>query len=381
MANFKHLDLETYNGGHIFWNEDILKQDICNLYNLLSDQDYMRTLKFAKSMMMSQEIKANNAIEGINDDLSIIDEVIKREKSYMSLREQKRIINLYHGYQYILTHKIIDKTHLKELYKIMSDGILEKIYLDHMGEYYREGPVYILNRYSLSKDPFEGAQYQKIDYYMNKYFEYVNDDSKNMSEIDIFIKSQIMHFYFVYIHPYFDVNGRTSRTLAMWFLLNNKCYPYVIFNRAIAFAQTNYDKNIVVGRKYGNVTLFLKYMLDIVEKELEKAYIINSIEQNSKYNLSKEDLQMLEYFLTLKGNLTAKDLIYFYNHYNEKRNKKEIYEEKIQPLIDKEIFVKLGETKKFISNEIPNIQIRIDEHKVDVNPEKIKSLSLEKYLK
>ena len=50
-----------------------------------------------------------------------------------------------------------------------------------------------------------------------------------------------MHFYFVYIHPYFDVNGRTSRTLAMWYLLNEEAYPYIIFNRAINNNASNYS--------------------------------------------------------------------------------------------------------------------------------------------
>ena len=76
------------------------------------DNDDMRTLSFAKRAMMSQEIKANNAIEGINDDLSIIDEVINNKSSF-SDREKKRIINLYHGYQYILTHKDINKEKIK----------------------------------------------------------------------------------------------------------------------------------------------------------------------------------------------------------------------------------------------------------------------------
>lgn len=57
---------------------DFYKQE---LLNVLNGQDYMQSLKFAKKMMMSQEIKANNTIEGIKDDLSVIDKVIKKIKS------------------------------------------------------------------------------------------------------------------------------------------------------------------------------------------------------------------------------------------------------------------------------------------------------------
>mgnify|MGYP003296361204 FL=1 len=76
-----------------------------------------------------------------------------------------------------------------------------------------------------------------------------------------------MHFYFVYIHPYFDINGRTSRTVAMWYLLNNSIYPYIIFNRGINFDST-YDKTIRECKDRYEITKFLKYMLINVKKEL-----------------------------------------------------------------------------------------------------------------
>lgn len=170
---------------------------------------------------------------------------------------------------------------------------------------------------------------------MNQLFEFINNNELEETEINKFIKSQIMHFYFVYIHPYFDVNGRTSRTVAMWYLLNNKNYPYIIFNRAIEFNKKNYEPNIIKGRNYGDITLFIKYMLTSVEKELEKEYLIHSIEETTKEYLSKYDLQMLEYLLTMNGNITLKDLLTTYNRYNEKENTERVLEEKIKPLIEK----------------------------------------------
>ena len=177
-------------------------------------------------MMMSQEIKSNNTIESINDDLSVIDEVIKKKTS-ISSKERKRIINLYHGDQYILTHKTIDKKHLKELYDILSDDILDVYDKVNMGLYYRNEQAYILKVNHFGEDAYMGMATEKLNYYMDIFFEYVNKDNCN-NEIENFIKLQIIHFYFVYLHPYFDVNGRTSRTVSMWYLLNKECYPYII---------------------------------------------------------------------------------------------------------------------------------------------------------
>ena len=381
MGKYQMLNLETENGNHIHLNNEVLKQYKDELLEFLNDEDYMKTLKFAKSVIMNQEIKSNNNIEGINDDLSIIDEIIKRKKSSLCLEDRKRIINLYKGYKYIFEHKNINKESLRQLYSILSDGILNEYDSKNMGDYYRNGPVYILKGICLTNDCFMGMDKDKIEYFMNQFFEFINSKDMEDSEIDIFIKSQVMHFYFVYIHPYFDVNGRTSRTVSMWYLLNNKNYPYVIFNRAISFAKSEYEKNIVKGRAYGDITLFLKYMLTSVEKELEKQYLIKQIIDKSGVNISSEENEMLEYLITIKGNTTVKDLAVMYNNYNMHQRPKVIFEEKILPLMDKSILVNKGYTKSFITSTMPNMNIGLNPSIVDVNPEKIKHLQIDRLIK
>lgn len=374
------FNLETNQGTNIRINSEYLKPYKEELLEFIDGLDYMKTLKFARSMMISQEIKSNNVIEGIKDDLSIIDKVITQRKDDLSQTERQRIINLYHGYQYILTHKKIDKDTLKELYQLLSENILKPRDKIRMGEYYRTAPVYIIKGNRLDIEPYMGMNENKIEYHMNQLFDFINNDILEETEIDKFVKSQIMHFYFVYIHPYFDVNGRTSRTVAMWYLLNNKDYPYIIFNRAIAFNQKNYEPNIIKGRNYGDITLFIKYMLESVEQELEKEYIIHNIEKNTKEYLSKYDLQMLEYLLTMNGNITIKDLITIYNRYNSKDKLIKILEEKIYPLIDKKILIPKRYTKKYITSTIQNMEISLNPELIEFDRTKIKHLDINKYI-
>ena len=128
----------------------------------------------------------------------------------------------------------------------------------------------------------------------------VNDNSdKTMT--DEFIKSQIMHFYFVYINPYFDVNGRSSRTMAMWYLLNNKAYPYIIFNRAISNNSSTYDETITDTRNNANISFFIRYMMINVKRELEKELIIQEIRDNTSVKMTMMDYQALNYILSMKG--------------------------------------------------------------------------------
>lgn len=380
LLGLEEIDLKLENGQKLFYDKSYLMSLKEDIVEFLTDQETMKNLKFAKKVMMSQEIKSNNNIEGINDDLSIIDEVIKRKYKNLDGENIRRIINLYHGYQYILDGKKINKDNLKELYSILSNGLLDEYDVSNMGYYYRTKPVYILNGNRLDKRPYMGMVQEKLDYYMDNFFEYVNSkDEKN--DIDCFIKSQIMHFYFVYIHPYFDVNGRTSRTVSMWYLLNQKNYPYIIFNRAIAFSKRKYEQEIIKTRKHGDMTGFLKYMLKYVKVELEKEYLIESISKNSSQKLTNDNKQMIEYLLTLNGNVTAKDLAYIYNNYNEHKNSYKIIKEKISPLIDKNVLVVNKYTNGFINSNEHNMEIGINKECIDVDCKKIKYLKLDKYIK
>lgn len=194
---------------------------------------------------------------------------------------------------------------------------------------------------------------KKVPEFMNQLLEFINSNNQFNTQTDAYIKSQIIHFYFVYIHPYFDVNGRTSRTLAIWYLLNNQIYPYVLFNRGINFDKNTYYKTILEAKKFGNITIFIKYMLENVKKELEKEYAILEIEKNTM-NLTNLERQCLNYILSMKGNITVKDFSIYYKRFNEKRKNIDILENMIEPLIDKNIIIPGRETSKCIYGTKPN---------------------------
>ena len=357
----------------IHYNIDYIEKDKQLINNFLSDIDFMKSLDFAKRVMFSTEIKSNNTIEGIYDDISFIEEVISKHTN--DKEDVKRIINLYQGYRYILTHEDINKDSLKELYSILSNGLLSQYDLNSMGDYYRNDAVYIFSTNDF-EHPYLGVDYKKLDYHMNILFDYINN-----VEINSFIKSQIMHFYFVYIHPYFDVNGRCSRTLSMWYLLNKQEYPYLIFNRAISFQRSKYIDKIITTRKHGDITLFLKFMLEIVLKELEKEYILYTINNNLNYNLNKEELQILEYILSMNGNITIKDIITMYNHFNKHQKLNIIYYNIIKKLIDKNILILTKETSSYLIDGIKNYFLEINPDLLKVDESKFNYLNIKKYKK
>ena len=375
MAKEK-LPLKTLTGIPFRINIDILKEIEEELEIFLLEEDFMNTRDFSKKVMFNQEIKANNTVEGYNDSVSFIKKVIENASEEQNIEKRNRIINLYNGYQYILKGQDITEENVLKLYKILSKDLLEEYDLSHMGEKYRKAPVYILKSGRLDDSMDEGIPYEKIEEYMDSYFEFIDTFKVDDSQTEEFIKSQIMHFYFVYIHPFFDINGRSSRTIAMWYLLNKEVYPYIIFNRGINF-DSNYDRVIGTSKTRLDITEFLKYMLISVKKELEKEYIIHNSDSQSERQWHTIDYQALNYFLALNGEKTVLDYATTYNRLNTKKNTKTIFENMLLPMIEDETLKITRTTKKNMFENVPNLVLELNKDKVnEINLEKVKRLKL-----
>lgn len=320
------------------------------LIEFLEGEPELCTKTFAKKVMFSHEIKANNQVEGYGDDIEVVEHVIKKASDIKDLNQRKRILNLYRGYKYILSHHDINPDSVRELNRILSNGLLSEKDLAATGDYYRTGPVYILKNGRIDGDYSMGADVENIDRLMDCYFDFLAQDIDG-DITDEYIKSQIMHYYFVYIHPYRDVNGRTSRTIAMWHLLNKECYPYIIFNRGISFKDREYDKVITDARTYGDLTFFIGYMLTTVKEELEKELVMQIKAASASEKLTAIDYQSLLYFLTIHGERTVLDFATIYNRFNDKKRVREIYETMIVPLLDKGVLDITRETPNLFDHE------------------------------
>ena len=374
---YKKLNLISEAGNSFYYSENQLQEIYKELEEFLEKANNLNNLHFAKKMLFSYEIKANNQVEGYGDDFLLIEKIIKqKEQEIKDINARKRIINLYRGYQYILENHNFSQDSLKEIYDILSNGLLDEYDLTHFGKFYRLAPVYILRYGRLDNTLDEGIDYQKIPDLIDKYFQFLTSSYLEGDMVAAYIKSQILHFYFVYIHPYFDVNGRTSRTMSLWYLLDKEAYPFIIFNRGISFKGSKYDKVISDAKKSFNITSFLNLMLLTVKTELEKEYIIQNIASNIDNKLRGMDYQTLLYFLTMNGVKTVKDFTFFYNSFNDKKKALDIYKEMIMPLIEMDVFNVERYTKRFINNELPNMVLKINPSKIDLDKNIIKRVKI-----
>ncbi len=366
MFGLEIIDLKRENGRRFFYDKVRIKKLIKEIEEFLEEEAFMDDFNFSRKMMLSLEIKTNNSIEGLHDDINNIEEVIQTQNGGI---ENRRILNLYYGYRYILLNNSIDKDGLKKLYSILSQDLLDDYAIENMGEYYRENDVYIMNSNydQLVLDFDKGMSPSKVEESMDSLFNYLENE-KDEKLLDVFIKSQIIHFYFVYVHPYFDVNGRTARTFSLWYLLQNKAYPFVIFNRGISLSKDKYKYSIKKSRK-GNITPFLEYSLKTLKKELEKEKTIYNIRSNFGESLPKSDYEILEYILTARTH-KVREVINLYSKNNFVMDADKILTEKIFPLIEKGIVV-LNEEEQ---------TLKINRKFITMDKRKLKKLRIKSYL-
>lgn len=357
MDKYVRLPLRTEKGRRLYYNQLLinnLKKEIENfllIENYISSKDCLNILKL------------NNIENDINKDKSI------------TQTKKQDIINKYKAYEYILKEKEINKDTLKKLYDIRSKNLLDSYSRKNMGKYYRNDRVFILKNNN-NLNTLEVLDYRKIDVYVEKLFSYINDEQEQ-TEIDDFIKSQVIHFYLYYIHPYFDINKRTARVLSIWHLINNNNYKYILFEKSLELNKDNYNKNLYNSR-CGNITYFIEFLLKEYQKEIERNSIIHSIQKYQK--LSQEEVKIIRY-LTAAKTPTLKDITNKYNLYNVVKNPNELALNHIYPLIRKNVLNIIGTTTHKISKQMPNFILALNRQMINLEDENYKTINIKKISK
>lgn len=379
---YMDLPLTTENYRHLFFNKDKLLEIKDELISFCEDIEFLRSKDFPKEVLFPHELKNNNAIEGYYEDISSIIKIINNPclKHYAPDKEYRRILNLYNGYEFILQGNEINETNLYSLYQILSNNLLEKQELIKPNRLYRDNDGFIFFSDNILIEPDKGFDEKNIDFHMKELFSYINMNNDNLDEVDLFFKSQIIHFYMVFIHPYFDINGRTSRTTSLWFLNNHKAFPYTIFNRAITYDKKDYYRIIREVKRFKNITPFINFVANGTKRELEKEYIIKNLEKNSGVKLSALDKQMLQYILMNNSQNTIIDIQNIYNRYNPKVKFNFINSELLQPLFDYGILLKKDNTSRQIYSGEYNYRFGLNQDMLDVDEAKIKRLDIKKFI-
>ncbi len=223
---------------------------------------------------LASEIEGSSLIEGVNSTRKKILEIYKDTNKEIVSKEERNIRNMKQALEFILKKPKFNKDNLFKLYNILSRDLLsdEKKLKEN---YYRDGMVYIANH--------EGCPVEKIDTCMNSLFSYVDEEIKKEN----FLIPFIAHYYLLYIHPYYDLNGRTARMVFIWIssLLSEEELMPKYISEAINDDKSNYYKAINSTRLSNNdLTYFITYLMKLINEY----YLIYK-----NINVIKEDLALM----------------------------------------------------------------------------------------
>lgn len=151
--------------------------------------------------------------------------------------EENKIYGIKKGLDFI--SDISNKINEENLYKLYSIAVGN--YLgenEKLGEnnLYRYDEVYVVG----DKISHRGLDFKLLGKTMKSFIKFIN----KKDDINIIIKSIIIHFYFAYIHPYFDGNGRMARLLHIWYLIQNSFNSTLLvsFSKLIEKTKSDYYK-------------------------------------------------------------------------------------------------------------------------------------------
>lgn len=308
------LKLKSFNSEHIFYLANtelhslnssyinLLKEAICEnkpiVSNIFKDAIY-------KSRIYS-EIEGTLNVENVPTTRKRLKELLEKEKQPESLNDVI-IKNMDEGIKFVYSLPEFNKDNLLKLYKILSKDCLKEKDEIKEGQYYRDDEVEI--------DNYNGCPSNKVEECMDSLFSFVKEKISKGDSLEQLYLPHICHYYIVYIHPYFDYNGRTARMVSLWInlLVNDEIMPPLI-SEAISQNKNEYYKALRDSRDARNdITYFLLYILRtavhyvLCYKDLET---IDQFVKNQSNVLTETELNYVKKILvSYKGKFSYQDFV------------------------------------------------------------------------
>lgn len=244
----------------------------------------------------SPKLRKKNRIRTIHSSLKIEGNTLTEEQ-ITALLENKRVIgpkkdvaevlNAIKIYENLEEYNPADEKSFLKAHQHLMKGLIE-----NPGKY-RNQSVGIVKG---SKVAHVAPPFKNVPYLMKDLFKYL----QHSDEIAL-IKSCVFHYEMQFIHPFLDGNGRMGRLWQTLILMETyPIFEFLPFETLISNDQEKYYKALAESDKSGKSTIFIEYMLNIMDISISELLDFNNRTWSNK--------DRLEYFISLnKTEFTRKD--------------------------------------------------------------------------
>ena len=306
---------------HTLLQEIIIKNS--NKINLISNELPQIAVKDIIIKILSNELYKTNKIEGIETVKSEIYSSLKDDKK--SNKKSNKLDGIIKKYKDIMEKNFKDTQHIDNLssfrktYDEMFENFEKSGNYKLDGKYFRKDTVKVIN--GLGNTIHIGVNGKEaIEKNMEDLIQFMN-----RKDIPFLVKASISHFFFEYIHPFYDGNGRFGRYLLSSYLAR-KLDILTAFSVSYSISKNldDYYKSFVEVEdvnNYGEITFFVENILKTIKSGQEM--IIELLNDSIiRFNHSMEILNEISKNLSEKENIMLQIYLqnYLFNDYGKITN-------------------------------------------------------------
>ncbi|MBU0974732.1 Fic family protein [Patescibacteria group bacterium] len=304
---------------------------------------------------LSEEAIASSQIEGASTSRKVAKEMILLERKPKT-KDEKMIVNNYQVMQRLedLKELELSKEMLLEIQGIITRDTMDDPY--DSGRFRNDEDDINVVDSSRNEIIFTPPREEIFKKELDRLIKFANKDEDDEGFIHPVIKASIIHFWFSYLHPFVDGNGRTARALFYWYLLrkNYWLFQYLSVSRAIKLSRVQYDDSFLKTEYDDNdLTYFIFYQLKVVKKAMDDfiSHYEKKLVEDKKILLIKSKLkQYNERQLSLLTflNKNSKDVIDIKRHQAKYQVAYQTARADLMKLSEDELIAQILDGRKYI---------------------------------
>ncbi len=242
--------------------------------------------------LIINEAQSNNEIEGIRSTKKELKEALNALEQ--SEPQHKRFVGLMKTYQFI--DQIDSFKSVRDFRKLYDELVADEIVAEDApdGELFRRGYVEVNDGNRTTHIGISSEQ--KITKALDALIDYLDDESHPQ-----LYRYMVAHYYYEYIHPFYDGDGRTGRLIVGSYLSSYlEKYSAITFSYAVNKNKEKYYKaleEIPSPLNRGEMTFYLINMLELLlsgQKGIIEDLEFNLMKLNRIKNYMKSD-QWVDY--------------------------------------------------------------------------------------